>query len=98
MSFRKLDIKGKPIPRNSRSIRKPAERMIRGIPHFHYEIFVTIKQQDGKSREIRKRFWLADDREAEDKQRELKRQGPINAVTWLDAHALWLADPDHRAP
>ncbi len=96
MSYRRLDAKGKPIPRNSRSIRKPAERMIRGIPHYHYEIFVTIKQQNGKSREIRKRFWLADDREAEDKQRELKHQAPVNALTWIDAHALWLADPDNN--
>lgn len=92
MSYRKLDIKGKPIPRNSRSIRKPAERMVGGVPHYHYEIFVTIKQQDGKSREIRKRFWLADDQAAENKQRELKHQAPVNALSWIDAHAKWLED------
>lgn len=64
MSFRKLDEKGKPIPTDGRSTRKPATKMCRGKTLTHYEIFLTLTGDDGKRKDIRKRFWLADGCEA----------------------------------
>ena len=71
MSYRKLDAKGKPIPRDGRSIRRPAEQMINGKTHFQYEIAGAIPQPDGKRLQYRKRFWLPDDHAADAKEREI---------------------------
>lgn len=90
MSYRKLDTKGKPIPRNGRSTRKPAEKMINGKPHFHYEIAGAIPQPDGKRLQYRKRFWLLNDYAADAKEREILHKPPSQALTWMEAHRRWV--------
>lgn len=96
MSFRRLDAKGKPIPRDGRSMRRPAEKLIRGVPHFHYEISGAIPQADGKRLQYRKRFWLPDDRAADAKEREMLRKPPAEALTWVEAHRRWVEGNRHR--
>lgn len=85
MSYRQLDAKGKPIPRDGRSIRKPAEKKINGKLHFHYEIAGAIPQPNGKRIQYRKRFWLTnefnDHRAAEAKEREILHKPPTHALT-----------------
>ncbi len=90
MSYRQLDAKGKPIPRDGRSTRKPAEKMIGGKPHYHYEIAGAISQPGGKRLQYRKRFWLPDDHAADAKEREILRKPSADALTWTEAHRRWI--------
>ena len=69
MSYRLLDVNGKPISRKARTKRQPATRMERGVMLYHYEIVVATLQVDGKYGYTRRRFWLPDDRAADDKER-----------------------------
>ncbi|MCD8140474.1 MAG: hypothetical protein LUE17_11980 [Planctomycetaceae bacterium] len=89
MSFRKLDSKGKAIPREGRTSREPAQRMVRGVPHYHYEVNVSIALPGGKTLQKRRRYWLANDAEADAKERELRHQAPAEALTWYVAHQKW---------
>jgi hypothetical protein len=93
VSRRPIDINGRPIPRKSRSKRQPAVRLERGVELRHYEIVVATLGAEGKYIYARRRFWLPDDRAAEDKERELRRGTPRNALAWTDAHRL----PNHAA-
>ncbi len=95
MSYHQLDNRGKPIPKKNRSRRDAAMRMESGVPHYHYEIYVSIPLPDGKRRQVRQRCWLPDDLAAASKERELRREGPGNALTWMDGYRRWL---DARLP
>lgn len=90
MAFRKLDDKGNPIPKKGRSKRLPAEKKEHGQTLFHYQVKVSIKQQDGKYKQILRHKWLPDDIAAEEYQRQLLHKAPVNALTWEQAHKLWV--------
>lgn len=94
MSYRRLDDKGKPLPAKGRTSRKAAVKRIHGVPHHHYEIYVSILQENGRNKYVRRRYWLPGDAEAEDKERELKREEPSGALTWRRAFELWAENND----
>lgn len=94
MSIKRIDSKGRVVSSKGKPKTRLAEKVINGVPHYHYEIYVAISQDKGKKTQIRKRYWLPDDLTAEEKERELRREGPVNALTWRGAHARWLRGND----
>ena len=92
MAYIKLDSKGKPIPKNGRSKRLPAEKEERGIPLFHYRIYVSRKLENGKYKQVLRHMWLPDDLAAAEAERELKRKAPVKALTWQGGYELWLEE------
>ena len=90
MAYRKLDNNGKPINPRKRTSRTPATRIEGKETLYHYEIFVRITDVEGKTRDKRKRLWLADDLAAQLAEQELKAGRVLKTLTWLDAHRRWL--------
>lgn len=96
MSYRRLDENGTPLPRSGRITRRPAQRQERGQPLYHYEIVVAIAAEGGKWKYLKRRYWLPDDTAAQIKERELKHEPPLYALTWPEAHRLWLEGNSKR--
>ncbi len=94
MSYHQLDINGRPLPKKGRTTRKPAKRLERGVTLYHYEIYVSISQPGEKPKQIRRRYWLpnesAEHLEAQQRERELKHEAPVGALTWREALRLWV--------
>ncbi|MCD8139954.1 MAG: tyrosine-type recombinase/integrase [Planctomycetaceae bacterium] len=92
MAFHRLDENGKAMPRKGkgRTNRKPAEREERGKTLYHYEITSSIKLDQNKRRQVRRRFWLENDDAAAAKERELRHKAPTHAMTWVEAHKRWI--------
>lgn len=91
MAFYKLDENGKPI--KGRTKREPAVKLVRGEEMFHYEVYISILQDDRKYKYIRKRFWLPDDIAAMGKERELKHDEPVKSITWQEGYDKWRVAP-----
>lgn len=89
-----IDSKGKLVPLGKPNPRL-AEKIMNGVTHYHYVIHVALPDGDGKYRHIKKRFWLPDDMAAKEMERSLKKDKPVELMTWEKAHALWLAENRH---
>ena len=96
MSYSLLDVNGKPIHCKARSKRQPATRMDRGVTLYHYEIVVAILGEGGRYRYQKRRFWLPGDFAAADRERILRHDAPVRALTWVDAHRQWLEANEGR--
>ena len=88
MSHYKLDIRGRRA-KTGKNAPPLAVRMEHGVKLNRYVFKYSIKQKDGTFKYFQKMRWLGSEGAAEEYERSLKREAPINQLTWIKAHALW---------